>query len=37
MIIVISCAVALVLASGFLLWAGRFGRRGVIWIQEDIK
>jgi cation transport ATPase len=29
------CALALAITTAFLLYQGRFGRRGIIWVKED--
>jgi hypothetical protein len=34
MIIAIISAVAIVAATGFLLLAGKYGQRGIVWVKD---
>lgn len=33
--ILITCLAMLVIASAFLLYQGRFGQRGIIWVRDE--
>jgi hypothetical protein len=35
MIIAICCTAAFPVIAGFLLYAGRFGRRGIVWTRDE--
>lgn len=34
LVILIAISVVFIATTGFLLWAGRFGRRGLIWTMR---
>lgn len=35
LLILVSCAVSFLITAGFLLFKGRFGQRGVVWIYDN--